>query len=353
MSDMTVDLDKNIEELKARGALTMQLLLLVIMGMFLSLHVVLSFAVGGMLSLLSDEEWISTSLLYLQSWEFSRISVGIPFVVLSILLLRKCLKHVWPDDIREVVLSSMRQFAQGRRFAWRELGAADSLYRHMLQMAKNAGINTPRMFWCSIDIDNAFTISTRNEDAIVVFEKAMHHPLLAPFAEATIAHEIGHIISRDCKRDVFLSDTIDVLRSVFIKGLEFYCLRTKECLINRNPDVPMYIAITSAGFFLILGVTMMLIGIIPWSWAKSLSWWRAYTAEYMADGLGAKLLSDPMLMPDGMILSHVLMQGFLNVHDCTDVHPPDVGRVRRFMPNFNGDWELAAQDVVRRRRLSC
>lgn len=345
-------LDKNIEELEARGALTMQLLLLVIMGMFLSLHVALSFAWGGLISILSGERWISASVLYLQSWEFSRLSVGVPFVVFSIAFV----KELWmwrSNDIRESVLSGMAKFARGRKFSWRELGPGDYPYQCMLQIARRAKIDIPRMFWCSLDVDNAFTISTKKEDAIVVFDKVIRDPILMPFAEATIAHEIGHIVNKDVKRDVLLGLLISIFCAIFVKGQECYHLRTRECLIMRKQDEPMFIAIISAGIFLILGIGLMLVGFIPLSWAKGLMWWRDYTAEYMADAVGAKLIADPMLMPDGMILSHVLMQGFENKHDFMDVHPPDVGRVRRFMPDFNGNWEAAARDVMRRRRISC
>ena len=53
----------------------------------------------------------------------------------------------------------------------------------------------------------------------------------------------------------------------------------------RKEDEPMFIAIISAGIFLILGIGLMLVGFIPLSWAKGLMWWRDYTAEYMADAV--------------------------------------------------------------------
>ena len=347
-----MNLDENVEDLKARMAFTMQLLLLVIMGMFLSLHVVLSFAVGGALSALSDEEWVPTSLLFLQSWEFSRISVGVPFVVLTITLVRKWKKRRF-GDIRQEAIACMAEDAKGREFKWRELGPEDLLYRSMVHMAQKANIDIPRMFWCSLYIDNAFTFSTKEGTAMVIYDKVVRHPWLKPFASATVAHEIGHIVNKDSKTDMILDLVVDTFGFMFIKGVEFYHKRTRECLIMRSSDTPIYIAVIKAGLFLILGIVMILIGFVPWSWAKGLLWWKGYTAEYMADGIGAKLLSDPMLMPDGQIMSHyiVLNEYEDDEHDCTDVHPPDVGRVRRFMPNFKGNWASAAQDVISRRRL--
>jgi Zn-dependent protease with chaperone function len=303
-----------------------------------------------MLSALSDAEWIPISLHYLRSWEFSRISVGIPFVVLTIAIVWQYKKWRF-NDIRQEAIARMAREAGGQEFTWNELGAGDYLYRSMVQMARQANINTPRMFWCSLDIDNAFTFSTKKENAIVIFDKVVRDPMLAPFATATVAHEIGHIVNKDCKTDWILDLIVDTFGFAFVKGNEFYRKRTRECLIFRSSDTPIYIAILNAGLFLALGVIMMLVGFIPWSCAKGLLWWKSYTAEYMADGIGAKLLSDPMLMPDGMIMSHIRMQGSLNLHNCMDVHPPDVGRVRRFMPQFNGDWKAACRDVIQRRRL--
>lgn len=360
-------LDKNIEELEARGALTMQLLLLVIMGMFLSLHIALSFAWGGLISILSGERWISVSLLYLQSWEFSRFSVGVPFVVFSsaFILIYVASRNARPYDIGEQVYRIIeRDFAHGKDFQLEEALPSHWISTSMNQLAKKAKIKIPRLFCCSLPIYNAFAISGRNGDNAIVLFAPMLAPPLIQLKDAVIAHELGHIINKDSKRTHFVLCAINAFGLLFKAGQNFYQVKTRECIIDRKTNEPFFISILNAILFFVLGLLMMVVGWIPWSWAQGILWWRRYTAEYLADAVGGKLLDDHKMMSDMLIVLHVMFHGtsedgkVLSVRDDgvtfkVDEHPADIGRVRRLLPDFKGDWEAAARDVMRRRRISC
>ena len=305
-------LDKNIEELRARGTLTMQLLLLVTMGMFLSLHVALSFAWGGLMSILSGEQWIPTSLLYLQSWEFSRFSVGVPFAVFSIafILIYVASRSARPYDIGEEVCRIIEnEFAYGKEFQFGEAPPSHWISTAMNKLVSKAKIKAPRLFCCSLPIYNAFGLLLKT-------------------------------------------------------GQKFYQVKTRECLIDRKSNEPFFISLLNAVLFFVLGLLMMVIGWIPWSWAQGILWWRRYTAEYLADAVGGKLLDDHKMMSDMLIVLHFVFHGtsehgkILSVRDDgvtfkVDEHPADIGRVRRLLPDFNGDWDLAFREVIRRRGISC
>lgn len=360
-------LDKNIEELSARGTLTMQLLLLVTMGMFLSLHVALSFAWGGLMSILSGEKWIPTSLLYLQSWEFSRFSVGVPFVVFSIafILIYVASRNARPCDIGEEIYRIIKnEFAHGRDFQFGEAPPSHWISTAMNKLVSKAKIKVPRLFCCSLPIYNAFAMSGRNGDNAIVLFAPMLAPPLVQLKDAVIAHELGHIINKDSQRTHFVLCAINAFGLLFKTGQKFYQVKTRECLIDRKSNEPFFISLLNAVLFFVLGLLMMVVGWIPWSWAQGILWWRRYTAEYLADAVGGKLLDDHKMMSDMLIVLHFVFHGVsehgkvLSVRDDgvtfkVDEHPADIGRVRRLLPNFNGDWDLAFHEVIRRRGISC
>lgn len=338
-----------------------QVIALVLMGMFLSMHALISFVWGGLLSVFLSVKWLPTALHYLQSWEFARLSVGIPFAIMLFCCVRNYLNQ--RKSLPGKINSQVMQAIVGSDGIVEEFPEYHPLYADMLAMSKKAGIRPPRLFAChQSETVNAWTMPGKNgENAILVYS-----PLLRGMTRsdlrAVIGHELGHIMGKDVKRNILLRSIVQTLGCFYEKGLRF-CLKDAGEVLRDRKGMPALVAITTAVLMFMTGIVVVCIGFLPWLWSKALVWWREYHDEYHADVRSAWLTGDALGMAEALIVLHWIavtnghLTGFgllrmargVTQEEQKDVHPPEKFRVRRLKPDFNGDWEAAYLDIMRRR----
>ena len=184
---------ENMKETEAASTLLVQVIVLVLMGMFLSMHVLISFVWSGFLSAFLSVEWLPTAMHYLQSWEFARLSVGIPFVIMLFCCIHNYLnlKRSLPDQINPDVMQSIVG-SDGRVV---EFPNDHPLYVDVLKMSKKAGIRPPRLFAClNSRTVNAWTMPGKNGDNAVLVYSPLLDGMTRSDLRAVIGHELGHII---------------------------------------------------------------------------------------------------------------------------------------------------------------
>ena len=362
MSDLVRN---NLEESENVGTLLIQVIMLILMGMFASVHVVISFVWGGLLSLLLGVEWLPTAMHYLQSWEFSRLSVGVPFSIFLFSFIHIYLV-VKSKSLPPVIDAKTMQAIVGDKGTVKELRADHPCYSDMLKMAKKAGMATPRLFGCfGTGNVNAWTITDHSGGSGILIYEPLLITMTRRDLQSVIGHELGHLMGKDTRRKVVLMALVVTLESILGKGLEL-CLNESGEVFHKRPDLPMVVAIMTSVLVFIFGLAMITLGFFPWLWSRGLVWWREYHDEYHADARGAWLTGDPQGMADALIVLHWIGEtgGRVNGYgvfqvirsamrgEQRDVHPPSEFRVRKWMPHFNGDWDAAYRDVMRRRGLS-
>ena len=361
MSDM---IKENMKETEAASTLLVQVIVLVLMGMFLSMHVLISFVWSGLLSAFLSVEWLPTAMHYLQSWEFARLSVGIPFVIMLFCCIHNYLnlKRSLPDQINPDVMQSIVG-SDGRVV---EFPNDHPLYVDVLKMSKKAGIRPPRLFAClNSRTVNAWTMPGKNGDNAVLVYSPLLDGMTRSDLRAVIGHELGHIMGSDVRRKILLGSVVQTLGCFYGRGLRF-CFKDAGDVLHDHKGMPTFVAITTAILTFIVGIVVVCIGFLPWLWSKALLWWREYHDEYYADARGAWLTGDALGMAEALIVLHwiavssgrVTGFGLLQMvrsaiqEEEKDVHPPEKFRVRRWKPDFDGNWKAAYLDVMRRRGIS-
>ena len=361
MSDM---IEENMKETAATSTLLVQVIVLVLMGMFLSMHVLISFVWSGLLSAFLSVEWLPTAIHYLQSWEFARLSVGIPFITMLFCCIHNYLnlKRSLPDQISPDVMQSI----VGSDGEVAEFPNNHPLYIDVLKMSKKAGIQPPRLFAClNSRTVNAWTMPGKNGDNAVLVYSPLLDGMTRSDLRAVIGHELGHIMGKDVRRKILLSSVVRTLGCFYSRGLRL-CLKDASDVLHDHKGMPTFVAIMAAILTFIMGIAVVCIGFLPWLWSKALLWWREYHDEYYADARGAWLTGDALGMAEALIVLHWLAVsngrltgfGLLQMarsaiqEEEKDVHPPEKFRVRRWKPDFDGNWEAAYLDVMRRRGIS-
>ena len=352
----------NLEELSNVSNLLIQLILLLLMGMFASFHIMFSFVWSGLLALFLGVEWWPTAIHYLSSWEFSRISIGIPFMVMLFIFIHLyCVIKMF--SLPPTINTQTMQNRVGDEGIVRELQEDHPCYSDMLKMSKKAGITPPRIFCCyGAGIINAWTtIGQDGGTGILIYE-----PLLITMTrkdlQSVIGHELGHIMGNDTKRAVVLKALVATLECFLGKGIDL-CLNEAGGVFHKR-DLPMFVAVVTSVLVFVSGLIMICLGFLPWLWSRGLVWWREYHDEYHADTRSAFLTGDPQGMADALIVMHWIRKtgGRVNGYgvfgvirsalgrEQKDVHPPSEFRVRKLWPQFNGDWDAAYHDVMKRRK---
>lgn len=367
---MTRTADENIEETSCIGSMLMQLMVLVFMGFFFSIHVILSALWSWVLTVGTDVSWSMEFSHLFQSWGFARITVGIPFIIFFFLFGVNCIVYkrlAVPHDLHEC-LQDLVLGMDNPKAKVCEVSDTEPLYRMLWRMAKKGKIAMPRLFVCyHSTVVNAFTMNGRGKESGILIFDTLLNGLAAPDVEAVLAHEVGHIISGDCRRDSLVGCAIQTLESFWVRGRILCTKNAHEAIFKKDADQPLPIALISAALLYLLGLGLMAIGWLPMVWAKSLHWFRQYHAEYLADARGAWLTGKPQAMADALIVLHCFsesgghMTGMgVDYALCgargdgeKDVHPPAAYRVRRWLPDFDGDFAAAYRDVMRRRGIRC
>ena len=290
--------------------------------------------------------------------------MGIPFIIMVFCCIHNYLnlKRSLPEQISPDVMQSIVG-SDGRVV---EFPNNHSLYVDVLKMSKKAGIRPPRLFAClNSRTVNAWTMPGKNGDNAVL----VYSPLLDGMARsdlrAVIGHELGHIMGSDVKRKILLGSIVQTLGYFYSRGLQF-CFKDAGEVLHDHKGIPTFVAVTAAILTCIMGIVVVCIGFLPWLWSKALLWWREYHDEYYADARGAWLTGDALGMAEALIVLHwiavsggrVTGFGLLQMarsaiqEEGKDVHPPEKFRVRRWKPDFDGNWEAAYLDVMRRRGIS-
>lgn len=357
-------IDKKIEKLESFRILLLELMILVFMGFFFVFHVVCSFLLAVLLSW-GGSGFGTLFSQFFYSWNFARMSVGIPFLILIIIF---CYKLILvsndESDVCRLIEMEIQKARQKLAMAgidvtpylekliWQS-SPADPLYQVVNRLATKAGLPVPLLFICSLPVPNAYTITdTKHRSAIVLFEPLLKNMSISDI-ESVIGHELGHIISKDVQRGYIFGCALYALQAPLLAGAMMCSVKTREMLIYRKAEGPFIVRIIYAVFLYLFGILLQIIGFLPWSWAKGLEWWYDYYAEYLADARSVKITDNPIGMAEALIVLHHICDGSdresFNPISIMDVHPPSTSRVRQFWPDFNGNFESAYCAIVRRR----
>ena len=365
MSDI---IEENMKETAAASTLLVQVIVLVLMGMFLSMHFLISFVWSGFLSAFLSVEWLPTAMHYLQSWEFARLSVGIPFVIMLLFFIHNYLTLKPLCLVKSIDAATLQAMVESHGWNGKivELPDDHPLCCDTRRMATKAGIERPRLFaCCNSDVPNACTTTGRDGTSGIIVCSPLLDGMTRSDLRAVIGHELGHIMGGDVKRAILLGAVVQTLGSFYGRGLRL-CLKDAGDVLHDRKEMPAVVAVTTAALTFLTGILVVCIGFLPWLWSKALLWWREYHDEYYADARGAWLTGDALGMAEALIVLHWLAVsrgrvtgfGLLQMarsaiqEEEKDVHPPEKFRVRRWKPDFDGNWEAAYLDVMRRRGLS-
>jgi heat shock protein HtpX len=157
---------------------------------------------------------------------------------------------------------------------------APDLYRMVARLAANAGIPTPRVYLIHTDQPNAFATGRDPEHAAVAVSSGLLQRLEPREVAAVIAHELGHIRSRDTLTMVLTATLAGAISMLAQFGFFFGG--------NRNSNNP-------------LGGIGVLIAIIVAPLAAMLVQMAiSRTREYEADRDGAEISGDPLALASAL-----------------------------------------------------
>ena len=370
---------KNIDELGAYSDLLLYAIVLSFVLFFIAFHSICAFVITGFMTHGFADEWSSVLTMNIKDWSLMRWTIGIPLILFCVQYFRlmkieksQSFKNIFhqvvaieakdhPDCVIHEILD-----LNGNRYL-------DLLYAETFKMCERANITMPKLFYVSTDDLNAYTTTAEDgTSAIVLLEGLMEFPMSFMDVKAIVAHEIGHIISKDVTYSKFIGCAIGVMTSCWICGQILVKVKAKELMHppgGRDADPMQWLLGVGA---LVLGDIMILLGGFTNYCAMAIKWLRDKQAEFLADSRGARLLDDEQNFADMIIMMHCKAaiksssRGFcfnanknsIEVRSLMapgqkfgdiDVHPNDVERVRRLRPSFNGNFREAFLEVVSKR----
>lgn len=366
---------KNVDEIGTYSTLLLYAIVLSFAVSFLVFHVVCAFVVTGFMTRGFADEWSSVLSACLTDWGIIRWTVGIPVLLYAILYFRGYRK-IKKDGISNPYawLATMYKGTHVHEInSFNGDDYLDALYGEYLKMCKSAGIKVPRLFYVEIsgaDGLNAFTTDLKDGTRIIVLYLELMKSLSFSDVKAVIAHEIGHIISKDIAYRSYIQCGIGVMTFCWAIG-QLLINRTAQRLMNPSSDGdsnPMDWLLGVGA--LVLGNIMVLLGGFSNYCGMGINWLRRRLAELIADSRGALLLENEQDFADMIIMLHCKSEMYSSkssklpkeesykiagltapgaIYGSIAVHPDNVERVRRIRPSFDGDFRRAYKEIMAKR----
>jgi heat shock protein HtpX len=157
---------------------------------------------------------------------------------------------------------------------------APDLYRMVARLAGNAGIPTPKIYLIHTDQPNAFATGRDPAHAAVAVSSGLMQRLEPREVAAVIAHELGHIRSRDTLTMVITATLAGAVSMLAQFGLFFGG--------NRNSSNPLgFVGVLAAVIVAPLAAILVQMAI-------------SRTREYEADRDGAEISGDPLALASAL-----------------------------------------------------
>jgi len=378
---------RNIDSDGALGDLMLYGVIAAILATLAIFHAFCSFVAAGIVTNGFAGDWQQALSGFLRSWSFARWSAGIPALLFIVLYLRIWFNsgvHEGRSPAECVIMGESLNHPGAPVY---KIGAVngieylDYVYAETAKMCNMARLRMPELFRVSADDINAYTVEAHNGSHAVVLYDGLMERMHPRDAKAVVAHELGHIISRDNSSGKRLRCAILVLEITWLQGqrMVFQARNMMSPPGGRSANPVEWLGGLGIA---VLGGTMAVLGGLAHFCASGLNWVRDRQAEFVADARGATLLDSERDMADMMVAlecasdasvarinlalpAPVDSQLVLDelggrsaagkapgvVFGRLDVHPASVDRVRRFWPSFNGDFRGAYVEILKRRKL--
>ena len=160
------------------------------------------------------------------------------------------------------------------------------VYRTVENLALKAGIPTPKVYLIQDDSLNAFATGYAPQNASVALTTGLVQKLEPIELEAVISHEIGHIINRDIRLNMFIITGIGVL-GILGEILIRSAGRTRSSSKKGN----------GAALFFIIGIALLLFRYLI---APFIHMALSRSQEFQADATGAYLTRHPAALAQAL-----------------------------------------------------
>ena len=361
---------RNVDELGAYSDLLLYAILLSFLIFFLSFHAICAFIVTGFATKGFVGDWSSVLMEYLTEWSVIRWTVGIPIVLYFIQVFRVGISSARcsANAIEELVCEIEQKSHPGCAVCEiRELNRnqyLDALYEETYKMCRAAKIKMPRLFFVNTPDLNGYTTTAGDGTHGVVLLRGLMDAMSFTDVKAVIAHELGHIISKDVAYGRVIGYAIGAMTSFWLLGQVLVKVVAESLFHPADGEDPNPVAWIGGILALVLGDVLILFGGFSNYCGRAIGWLRDRQAEFIADSRGAALLDDEQEFADMIIVLHCsaviqmpLQLTCLRALTCPgagfgtlDVHPDDVDRVRRIRPSFDGNFKRAYLEIINNRR---
>lgn len=368
---------RNIDEMGAYSDLLLYAIFASLFAFFVGVHAICTFIITGFETSGFVGDWSSALSSNLLNWGIIRWTVGIPVIAFAAYFIynKLSLRKIDSEDIEDHIyvneLKAHNGCAVVRIFDINKNAYLDALYDETVKMCHKAGIKMPRLFYVDCPDLNGYTTTAKDGTNGIVLYRGIMDSMSLRDVKAVIAHELGHIISKDVAYEKWIGCAIGTMTSLWVLG-HFLVEDYAERLLHPNDGGdPNPVEWLGGVLSLILGDILIMLGGFSNFCGFAIRWMRSKQAEYIADSRGACLLDDEQDFADMIIILHCslvaqcpkLLCGPRNVarseSSCPgmkfatlDPHPNDVDRVRRIRPSFDGNFKRAYQEIVAKRKLN-
>ncbi|MBR3085621.1 MAG: M48 family metalloprotease [Kiritimatiellae bacterium] len=375
----------NIDSDGALGDLMLYGVIAAILATLAIFHAFCAFVAAGVVTKGFAGDWQQVLSGFLHSWAFARWSVGIPALLFIIQYMRIRFLSGVHEGRTPAEYVMMLESSESEGPPIYKIGAVngsdylDYIYAETAKMCNRAKLRMPELFRVSADHINAYTIEAHNGAHAVVLYDGLLRRMHPCDSKAVVAHELGHIISRDNSSGKRLGYAIAVLETTWEQGQDMIS-KARDMMSPPGGRQANPVEWLGGLGMAILGGMMAVLGGLAHYCASGLNWVRDHQAEFVADSRGATLLDDERDMADMMVVlqcakdasetmvnlalkfpvkSQLLLDVLSErpvagkapgkVFGRIDVHPPSVDRVRRLRPSFDGDFRGAYEEILKRR----
>jgi len=367
---------RNVDEMGAYSDLLLYAIVASLIVFFVCFHAICAFVVTGFETSGFAREWSNVLSDNLTDWSIIRWTIGIPIIIFIVhfVYIKLIYRSQDTDRIEDCVYSIESKNHPGcavvRILDINRNAYLDALYEETLKMCRKAGVRMPHLFYVDTSGLNGYTTTSGDGSHGIVLYRGLMDFMSFNDVKAVIAHEIGHIVSKDVAYGKLIGCAIGAMTSFWVYGHILVKVVAERLMHPESGDDPNPIEWICAILALLLGNVLIILGGFSNFCGLAIKWMRDKQAEYIADSRGACLLDDEQDFADMIIVLHCsavalspkLLCGPQEVvrseltcpgsqFATLDPHPDDVERVRRIRPSFDGNFKRAYQEICAKRKL--
>lgn len=367
-------LKRNVDEMIAYSDLLLYAILASLLVFFVCFHAICAFVITGFETGGFSRDWTHALSANLMNWGVVRWTIGVPLVIFIVQFVftkliseDKTAQHI-EGCVCDIESRNHPGCGVVRIFDINRNAYLDALYEETLNMCRKANVRMPRLFYVNTPDLNGYTTTSGDGTHGIVLYRGLMDTMVFNDVKAVIAHEIGHIISKDVAYGKWIGYAIGTMTSFWLYGHILVKVEAEQLLHPENGDDPDPVAWIGGIMALVFGNVLIVLGGFSNFCGYVVRWMRDKQAEYIADSRGASLLENEQDFADMIIVLHCssvaqcprLLRGTREVlrsqltcpgsqFATLDPHPDDIDRVRRIRPLFDGNFKRAYLEIVARR----